>query len=205
ERQSITHKFSIGGHEGYITAGMYEDGTPGEIFIVMAKEGSAVSGLMDAFATAISMALQYGVPIKILCNKFTHSRFEPSGFTNNPNIPYAKSIMDYIFRWLALKFLSKEEQLRFMSEEFVEDNNRIDIETGDESSSLMESVPTSHEDDKESSQLDFSGQLLKVQQHEKVVFQTQADAPNCPECGSIMVRNGNCYKCLECGTTSGCS
>jgi ribonucleoside-diphosphate reductase alpha chain len=205
ERQSITHKFSIGGHEGYITAGMYEDGTPGEIFIVMAKEGSAVSGLMDAFATAISMALQYGVPIKILCNKFTHSRFEPSGFTNNPNIPYAKSIMDYIFRWLALKFLSKEEQLRFMSEEFVEDNNRIDIETTDEGSSLMESIPTSHEDNKAASQLDFSGQLLKVQQHEKVVFQTQADSPNCPECGSIMVRNGNCYKCLECGTTSGCS
>ena len=92
-----------------------------------------------------------------------------------------------------------------MSEEFVEDNNRIDIETSDEGSSLMESIPTSHEDNKKVSQLDFSGQLLKVQQHEKVVFQTQADSPNCPECGSIMVRNGNCYKCLECGTTSGCS
>jgi ribonucleoside-diphosphate reductase alpha chain len=205
ERRSITHKFSIGGHEGYITAGMYEDGSPGEIFIVMAKEGSAVSGLMDAFATAISMALQYGVPIKVLCNKFTHSRFEPSGFTNNPNIPYAKSIMDYIFRWLALKFLSKEEQLRFMSEEFVEENNRIDIETSDDSSTLVEPVSVSGSDDKDATQLDFSGQLLKVQQHEKVVFQTQADAPNCPECGSIMVRNGNCYKCIECGTTSGCS
>lgn len=205
ERRAITHKFSIGGHEGYITAGMYEDGTPGEIFIVMAKEGSAVSGLMDAFATAISMALQYGVPIKVLCNKFTHSRFEPSGFTNNPHIPYAKSIMDYIFRWVALKFLSKEEQLRFMSEEFVEENDRIGIETQEDNSTIVESYETPDPVDNANLQTNFMDKLSALEQREKVVFQTQADAPNCPECGSIMVRNGNCYKCIECGTTSGCS
>ena len=105
ERQSITHKFSIGGHEGYITVGLYDDGTPGELFITMAKEGSTISGLMDSFATAISYALQYGVPLKFFVDKFSHVRFEPSGWTGNPQVPYAKSIMDYIFRWLGAKFL----------------------------------------------------------------------------------------------------
>src|SRR5438270_2181556 len=108
ERRSITHKFSIGGHEGYITVGMYDDGAPGEIFIAMAKEGSTISGLMDSFATAISFNLQYGGPLKFLVDKFSHVRFEPSGFTGNPQIPYAKSIMDYIFRWLGAKFLGPE-------------------------------------------------------------------------------------------------
>ena len=108
ERASITHKFSIGGHEGYITVGMYEDGTPGEIFITMAKEGSTISGLMDSFATSISYNLQYGVPLKFLVDKFGHVRFEPSGWTGNPQIPYAKSIPDYIFRWLGAKFLGPE-------------------------------------------------------------------------------------------------
>ena len=106
--QSITHKFSIGGHEGYITVGMFEDGTPGEIFVTMAKEGSTISGLMDSFATSISYCLQYGVPLKFLVDKFGHVRFEPSGWTGNPQIPYAKSIPDYIFRWLGAKFLGAE-------------------------------------------------------------------------------------------------
>ncbi|MEK7782738.1 MAG: vitamin B12-dependent ribonucleotide reductase, partial [Candidatus Binatota bacterium] len=110
ERRSITHKFDIAGHEGYITVGMYEDGQPGEIFITMSKEGSTISGVMDSFATAISMALQYGVPLRVLVDKFSHMRFEPSGFTKNPDIPMAKSIMDYIFRWLASKFLDREAQ-----------------------------------------------------------------------------------------------
>ncbi len=105
ERQSITHKFSIGGHEGYITVGLYEDGTPGEVFISMAKEGSTISGLMDSFATSISYGLQYGVPLKFFVDKFSHVRFEPSGWTGNPQVPYAKSIMDYIFRWLGARFL----------------------------------------------------------------------------------------------------
>ncbi len=111
ERQALTHKFNINGHEGYITVGLYEEGKPGEIFLTMAKEGSVVSGLMDGFATAISLALQYGVPLKILVNKFAHTRFEPSGMTNNPQILFAKSITDYIFRWLASKFLSEEDKI----------------------------------------------------------------------------------------------
>ena len=110
ERRAITHKFSINGHEGYLTVGLYEDGQPGEIFLVMAKEGSTISGLMDAFATSISIALQYGVPLQTLVDKFSHTRFEPSGFTKNPEIPIAKSITDYIFRWLASKFLSREDK-----------------------------------------------------------------------------------------------
>ncbi|GAB4338623.1 MAG: vitamin B12-dependent ribonucleotide reductase [Calditrichia bacterium] len=203
ERQAITHKFSIGGHEGYITVGMYEDGMPGEIFIVMAKEGSVVSGLMDSFATAISLALQYGVPLKVLCNKFTHTRFEPSGFTNNPHIPFAKSIMDYIFRWLAMKFLSREDQLNYMSEEFVQDNH-LTLAGNDGEKDLLS--PTVVEDEKPSALQTGGQQRTKpLEQQEKMVFQQQADAPNCPECGSIMVRNGSCYKCLECGATSGCS
>ena len=109
ERNSITHKFSIGGHEGYITVGLYPDGTPGEVFVTMAKEGSTISGLMDSFATSVSYCLQYGVPLKFLVDKFAHVRFEPSGWTGNQQIPYAKSIPDYIFRWLALKFLGAED------------------------------------------------------------------------------------------------
>ena len=110
EWQAVTHKFEISGHEGYITVGLYQDGTPGEIFLKMAKEGSTISGLMDSFATAISLALQYGVPLKALVDKFSHARFEPSGFTGNPQVPIAKSIMDYIFRWLASRFLPWEDR-----------------------------------------------------------------------------------------------
>ena len=113
ERASITHKFSIAGHEGYITVGLYPNGQPGEIFIRMAKEGSTVSGLMDAFATSISLALQHGVPLRVLCEKFAHTRFEPSGWTGNEQIGYAKSLMDYIFRWLNLRFLSGEQLTLF--------------------------------------------------------------------------------------------
>lgn len=184
ERKAITHKFSINGHEGYITVGMYEDGTPGEIFIVMSKEGSVVSGLMDSFATAISLALQYGVPLKVLVDKFTHTRFEPSGFTNNKQIPIAKSVMDYIFRWLALKFLPEENS---------KDDTKVEI---DFRQPLNE---PSSKNSKEEKNINY------IEMKEKLVFVSQADAPPCPECGSIMIRSGNCYKCLECGTTSGCS
>ena len=113
ERASLTHKFSIAGHEGYITVGMYPNGQPGEIFIRMAKEGSTVSGLMDAFATSVSLALQHGVPLKVLCEKFAHTRFEPSGWTGNEQIGYAKSLMDYMFRWLNLRFLSGQQLTLF--------------------------------------------------------------------------------------------
>ena len=170
ERQAITHKFSVAGHDGYLTVGMYDDGTPGEIFVVMAKQGSVVSGLMDTVATSISMALQYGVPLKVLVDKFSHSRFEPAGFTNNPQIPIAKSIVDYIFRWLGQKFLTVEDQPQ-----------------------QEQTAPAT------------SMQSMPMEDMERRVFQTQADAPPCPECGSIMVRSGTCYKCLNCGSTSGCS
>src|SRR5438045_5350457 len=113
ERMSITHKFNVGGHEGYITVGLYRDGSPGELFITMAKEGSTVSGLMDSFACAVSLALQHGVPLKLFCEKFAHTRFEPSGWTNNPDIGFAKSVMDYIFRWLQLRFLTGQQQMLF--------------------------------------------------------------------------------------------
>ena len=169
ERQSLTHKFSIGGHEGYITVGLYEDGSPGELFITMAKEGSTISGLMDSFATAISYALQYGVPLKFFVDKFSHVRFEPSGWTGNQQIPYAKSIMDYIFRWLGAKFLGPE----FAA-----------TEAGD-SPKLRPTEPEPQQ------ALPFDP--------------TVADAPTCSECGSLMTRNGSCYKCENCGGTSGCS
>src|SRR5205807_7210266 len=113
ERASITHKFNVGGHEGYITVGLYPDGCPGEIFITMAKEGSTVSGLMDSFSCAVSIALQHGVPLKLLCEKFAHTRFEPSGWSGNGEIGFAKSIMDYIFRWLQLRFVTGQQQLLF--------------------------------------------------------------------------------------------
>lgn len=184
ERQAITHKFSINGHEGYITVGMYEDRTPGEIFIVMSKEGSVVSGLMDSFATAISLALQYGVPLKVLVDKFTHTRFEPSGFTNNKQIPIAKSVMDYIFRWLALKFLPEENP---------KDDTKVEIDFRQQ---LTEPISRNSKEEKN---------ISSIEMREKLVFVSQADAPPCPECGSIMIRSGNCYKCLECGSTSGCS
>jgi ribonucleoside-diphosphate reductase alpha chain len=178
ERRSITHKFSVAGHEGYITVGMYEDGTPGEIFLVMSKEGSVVSGLMDSFATAISMALQYGVPMKVLVDKFSHTRFEPSGMTGNPSIPFAKSVVDYVIRWLASKFLNGTEQ---------KEAGVLQRET-ETSEAKVPSVAA-----------------VAAASTRSSAFTMQADAPPCPDCGSIMVRNGVCYKCLDCGTTSGCS
>lgn len=179
ERLAMTKKFSIASHDGYVTVGMYEDGSPGEVFIVMSKEGSTISGLMDGFATAISMSLQYGVPLEVLVNKFAHMRFEPSGFTGDKNIPIAKSILDYIFRWLALKFLPSEDRPNVLP------HNSKPLATNGHSEAELK--------------------MLRLAESEQRVFQEQADAPPCSVCGSIMVRNGTCYKCLNCGTTSGCS
>jgi ribonucleoside-diphosphate reductase alpha chain len=183
ERQALTHKFSIGGHEGYITVGLYPSGQPGEMFIAMAKEGSVVSGLMDSFATACSIMLQYGVPVDVLIRKFSHSRFEPSGFTTNPEIPTAKSIMDYLFRWMELKFGTNGTVGRAAS---------TDFETGLDSGPLMADPPETRITMDEP---DNRGQAFRV----------ESDAPPCPECGSVMVRNGACHKCLNCAATSGCS
>ena len=172
------------GHEGYITVGMYEDGKPGEIFLVMAKEGSTISGLMDAFATSISMALQYGVPLEALVEKFSHVRFEPSGFTKNSEIPYAKSITDYIFRWLASKFLSAEHQ------------QAVGVQTT-EASLKPHSGPVVASGIQVDRAPEAGGPIAAIR--------AQSDAPPCHYCGSIMIRNGSCYRCANCGSTSGCS
>ncbi|HEX3528101.1 MAG TPA: vitamin B12-dependent ribonucleotide reductase [Thermoanaerobaculia bacterium] len=190
ERRAITHKFSINEHEGYLTVGLYEDGQPGEIFLVMAKEGSTISGLMDSLATSISIALQYGVPLQTLVDKFSHTRFEPSGFTKNPEIPIAKSITDYIFRWLASKFLSRE------------DKQAAGVILRDEptNNELTTGMPLLG-----GGRLEPVAQAVKVDSVVRPTFLYQQDAPSCHECGSIMVRNGSCYKCGNCGSTSGCS
>jgi ribonucleoside-diphosphate reductase alpha chain len=202
ERQAVTHKFNIAGHEGYITVGMYDDGGPGEIFINMSKEGSAVSGLMDAFARAISYALQYGVPLEVLVDKFAHTRFEPSGFTGNEQIPYAKSVTDYIFRWLALKFLTPEKRaLAGLVEDGAEaQTSDVPSDATSQSDSPSTGVSSESRAPGSSSSQQTSSQAGGSTQ--TVVFD---DAPPCSVCGSIMVRNGSCYKCLNCGTTSGCS
>ncbi|MBV8546093.1 MAG: vitamin B12-dependent ribonucleotide reductase [Acidobacteria bacterium] len=204
ERESITHKFSISGHEGYITVGKYEDGTPGEIFITMAKEGSTISGLMDSFATMTSLALQHGVPLNFLVDKFTHTRFEPSGFTKNPEIPMTKSIMDYIFKWLATKFLDRESQsqagviLREDAAPAVSKPVPNVAPLTKEDASFVTSLATSPII---AAPKDADGPNTR----NTATFRYQQDAPSCSDCGSIMVRNGACYKCLNCGSTSGCS
>ncbi len=270
ERAAVTHKFDIAGHEGYITVGLYPDGQPGEIFLKMAKEGSTVSGLMDTLATTISVALQYGVPLKDLVNKFAHVRFEPSGFTGNQEIPIAKSLVDYIFRWLGSRFLSPEDRANLglidrtavVADVPVSSPGSAAVVLGEGSGGLSaDATPAAYADANSGQEIDRptatdsapqatavsaapvaaapAGEPLAViatngalgNGHAangngkttngsgggstapitlnfgatKVSFQTQADAPSCMDCGSIMVRNGSCYKCLNCGSTSGCS
>jgi ribonucleoside-diphosphate reductase alpha chain len=236
ERASLTHKFGIAGHEGYITVGLYPNGQPGEIFIRMAKEGSTVSGLMDSFATAASIALQHGVPLKLLCEKFAHSRFEPSGWTGNEHIGYAKSIMDYIFRWLQLRFLSGQQLSLFAN---LAPAASAPVLSGDEGdakdlrlSSSEQGGPMSPEQHTstrgmgahgaphegiapESGSLPPAGYRLPAGSLEDRGLYHAADAmrsmydmgdaPSCHTCGAIMVRNGSCYRCMSCGSTSGCS
>lgn len=186
ERNSITHKFSIAGHEGYITVGMYEDGKPGEVFITMAKEGSVISGLMDAFATAISLALQYGVPLEKLAEKFSYTRFQPSGFTNNPDVPFATSIVDYLFRWLSSKFPSEGPPL-----------------VPARPSGLLNTADTS-EDQSASMLASRPAETHAITEEMAKLVSMQSDAPPCPVCGMIMVRAGSCHNCLNCGTSYGC-
>jgi ribonucleoside-diphosphate reductase alpha chain len=183
ERQAITHKFDIAGHEGYITVGLFEDGSPGEIFLVMAKEGSTISGFADAFAQAVSYALQYGVPLQVLVDKFSHVRFEPSGMTRNPDVRFAKSIVDYIFRWMATKFLSSEAQFQA----------GVNMREGEPAAAPVEAPTQEVRPAPAAKPASFAA------------IQNQEDAPPCSTCGSIMVRSGSCYKCSNCGTTSGCA
>ncbi len=278
ERTAVTHKFEIAGHEGYITVGLYPDGQPGEIFLKMAKEGSTVSGLMDSFATTVSVALQYGVPLRDLVNKFAHVRFEPSGFTGNQEIPIAKSTVDYIFRWLGSRFLSPDDRATLglidrsaivadapassqgsatVVEAVAEPGPDLPAEVvarseapapaAEPSPATSESMPADAGDPPTATAVAASPveaaapaptelAVIATNGHTnghgtngngngakaaaagtapgvitlnlgptKVSFQTQADAPSCADCGSIMVRNGSCYKCLNCGSTSGCS
>ena len=260
ERAAVTHKFEIAGHEGYITVGLYADGQPGEIFLKMAKEGSTISGLMDTLATSVSLALQYGVPLKDVVNKFAHVRFEPSGFTGNPEIPIAKSLVDYIFRWMGSRFLPAEDRaslgLQERSQVVAEApsrsapapcSQRADEGITAQSEAVAAPAPTPGSPDTargSASPAATAAAPVSVARGEtaagatngaanghaagpasgngksgglaslggatfgggtKVAFATQADAPSCAECGSIMVRNGSCYKCLNCGSTSGCS
>jgi ribonucleoside-diphosphate reductase alpha chain len=198
ERASITHKFKVGDHEGYITVGLYPDGEPGELFITMAKEGSTVSGLMDSFALAASIALQHGVPLKLLCEKFAHTRFEPSGWTTNPDIGFAKSIMDYIFRWLQLRFLTGQQQLLF--ESFRPRTAALGPQpegAGEINATPEASGPKSEVRGPRSGSIHAADALSSIVD--------LGDAPSCSFCGSIMTRNGSCYRCMSCGSTSGCS
>jgi ribonucleoside-diphosphate reductase alpha chain len=270
ERRSLTHKFSIADHDGYITVGLYENGMPGEIFIRMAKEGSTISGLMDSFATAVSVALQYGVPLKDLVNKFSHLRFEPAGFTTNRDIPMAKSLVDYIFRYMATKFMDTDAQHQVgivdrqltLTDAVVPGGESAatgttpaggaapaaptssteanasgsgqssDVDPAPADSAASRSRPEAasgaaasasgaEEGPAPVAEKSATGLLdgLKIvaqnaaahSREERlnagqapVVFDT-ADSPACTDCGSIMVRNGSCYKCINCGATSGCS
>ncbi|MFZ1005515.1 MAG: vitamin B12-dependent ribonucleotide reductase [Candidatus Sulfotelmatobacter sp.] len=193
ERASITHKFKVGDHEGYITVGLYPNGDPGELFVTMAKEGSTVSGLMDSFALAVSIALQHGVPLKLFCEKFAHTRFEPSGWSGNADIGYAKSIMDYIFRWLQMRFLTGQQQMLF-------ENLRL-------RPSALSSQPSEGEmngiEPKPEARGPKPGSLHAADALAGII--DLGDAPTCSFCGSIMTRNGSCYRCGSCGSTSGCS
>jgi ribonucleoside-diphosphate reductase alpha chain len=174
ERISLTHKFSVGGYEGYITVGLYPDQQPGEIFITMAKEGSTISGLISSFAQALSIALQHGVPLKLFCDKFSHTRFEPSGWTGNPDIGYATSLMDYIFRWLRLRFYGPTPIGVALS----------DLDPCDSTTNTTPRIIPSP-----------SAPVEKI----------ASDAPACRHCGALTTRNGSCYLCQNCGTTTGCS
>jgi ribonucleoside-diphosphate reductase alpha chain len=208
ERQSLTHKFSIAGHEGYIHVGLYETGEPGEIFVKMAKEGSTISGLMDSFATAISLALQHGVPVRLLCDKFARTRFEPYGYTENPDIPRASSIMDYLFRYLASKFVKQDApaveaaapppataEIQRVAE-VVAAAQTIEVVNGDRRATPRNGHANGHKNGNTSTSATGNGNYS---------FIARTDAPTCPECGSIMIPNGSCHKCVNCGTTSGCS
>ena len=272
ERQAVTHKFQVAGHEGYITVGLYPDGQPGEIFLKMAKEGSTVSGLMDSLATMTSIALQYGVPLRDLVNKFAHVRFEPAGFTGNGEIPIAKSIVDYVFRWMGSRFMRADERdaLGLIGERPASVLSPAPFahaplgtpSSGATSSGAAEGAPNSlrgrtartqrrgasasaiapsplgegdegrraadggRDGDAESGAASTILPVVASNGHvngnghakaasnplsaslgatTRVAFSVSADSPSCADCGSIMVRNGSCYKCLNCGSTSGCS
>ena len=201
ERQAVTHKFSIAGQEGYFTVGLYDDGSPGEIFIKMSKEGSTISGLMDSFAVSISMALQYGVPLSVLVKKFTHTRFEPSGYTTNKEIPIAKSLMDYIFRWFDLRFHPNGDNGHAGKVHTIHAPSRDVSAKANGANGLNGSANGTANGNAQPTLLTESGNGNDLNGS---LAHLQTDAPPCTDCGTIMVRAGACYKCPNCGSTSGC-
>jgi ribonucleoside-diphosphate reductase alpha chain len=205
-RTAITHKFDIAGHEGYLTVGLFENGQPGELFITMAKEGSTIGGLMDGIGTLTSLALQYGVPLDALVKKFAHQRFEPSGFTKNPEIRNASSIIDYVFRWMAIQFIPGFRELNSplrnqpelsmpgLLEEVKKKVNRP-----------VPELPLAEESAAVIVKQNGSNGHAQHQSLSATIAHFQLDAPTCPSCGHVAVRNGACYKCLNCGESLGCS
>ena len=201
ERASVTHKFSVSGHEGYITVGMYEDGRPGEVFIKMAKEGSTLSGIMDGLALTISLGLQYGVPLKVFVDKLLNTRFEPSGITSNPNIRFVSSVLDYIARWMGGKFISAD---------YLKLNGAAVAESGAVAVSAPTASPKGVLSAPDPGQIDYDRTTDEDILSGKVTLKdgrhyAWEGAPTCSECGMLMVPNGACYKCENCGSTSGCS
>jgi ribonucleoside-diphosphate reductase alpha chain len=211
ERNSITHKFSVAGHEGYIIVGMYENGQPGEIFIQMNKEGSTLSGIMDAWAITLSLGLQYGVPIESLIKKFVRVKFDPAGLTSNPDIPIARSIVDYIGRWLSVKFLPIEQAKLYHNEDLVEKifaekevkASQMEFNLGHIEGHTEHSIDDNLNLTIEDSVLE--GNLMDKAEIVRKMKEQNEDSPICSDCGAVMVRNGSCYKCIDCGATSGCS
>ena len=223
-RNATTHKFDIAGHEGYLTVGLFEDGQPGELFITMAKEGSTIGGLMDSIGTLTSMALQYGVPLDALVRKFAHQRFEPSGFTKNPDIRNASSITDYVFRWMAIQFIpgyrdsnspnrdQPELSIPGLLEEVKKKINRPvpDLPLSDEAQSEIDGQSTQPVHPMETRNKGSNGTSnghghRQAYSLSDTIAHFQQDAPSCPNCGHVAVRNGACYKCLNCGESLGCS
>ena len=209
ERQSITHKFNIGGHEGYITAGMYEDGTVGEIFITdVGKEGSTLRGMMNSFATAISIALQYGVPLETLVQKFAYMRFEPEGITQNPEIPFAKSMPDYIMRWLASRFLDAEiqEELGILTAEVrarkMAEETGMSVAASDtagpSNGGARRHDPAGHDPRR------GRGDDRHARRSSRPAWRASTSGPACSQCGGMMQRTGSCYTCSSCGNNTGC-
>jgi ribonucleoside-diphosphate reductase alpha chain len=219
-RTAITHKFDIAGHEGYLTVGLFENSRPGELFITMAKEGSTIGGLMDGIGTLTSMALQYGVPLEALVRKFAHVRFEPSGFTKNPDIRNAASITDYVFRWMATQFIpgfreanspnhnQPELAIPGLQEEMKKKVNRPvpELAIADDND-LLEAKSSNGGNGKGKTHAPPKPATAEriVKTISDSVAHFQQDAPACPNCGHVTVRNGACYKCLNCGESLGCS
>ena len=220
-RRSLTHKFDIQGHEGYINVGFYPDGRPGELFITMAKEGSTIGGLMDVLGTAISIGLQYGVPLEVFVNKFAHSRFEPAGFTKNPDIPIAKSIADYIFRWLGMEFIpgyreanapkrpSAETEVEPVSTGTpmlkVNGHRTATIADLEHAEAVMGAGPISPEPAAAPAAIDDAALGDGLGEQDRQFAHFQSDAPACDNCGALTVRCGTCYRCFNCGNSMGCS